>query len=327
MAPRIRILAQEVHAVRLSFVLAVGGALLLLLSTDTSAHPAPCHWPHAKLTDPYRLLMAGTSVLAVPDVVDQHTPCYRPVVFAHWAAITDQRRDVLDLTLEETLSILRGDIANWSQVGGTTQPISVYLPNSQAVDIASAVGLSQADIAATVLPDNGLIELVAATPGAFALVPSDSIRLGVLALTVDGHDPYRDPARDSPLRLIRWVRAPDAQRGYDLLAAAGIRIGPPFDPAGLLITGEILPVRCTDHVLDAIDDYDAMFNGVRRLTLAADLAIAPLELPLTDLGEPTPCVETVIFTGRPRRRRRDGQRWHRRCSDHRQPYEGLLGRL
>ena len=68
----------------------------------------------------------------------------------------------------------------------------------------------------------------------------------------------------------------------------------------MVVTGELIPVRCTNHVLAALDDYGAMFDGVRDSIVAADIAVAPLESALTDLGEPTPCVETLVLQGSPR---------------------------
>ena len=68
----------------------------------------------------------------------------------------------------------------------------------------------------------------------------------------------------------------------------------------MLVTGELIPVRCTNHVLAALDDYGAMFDGVRDSIVAADIAVAPLESALTDLGGPTPCVETLVLQGSPR---------------------------
>ena len=232
-------------------------------------------------------------------IADVPLPDSRPVVLARWAAITDQRRDVLDLALDDVLRIMRGDARDWSAFGGSPQPISVYLPASQAVAIADALGLPMHELAAALLPDDELTDRVASTPGAFALVAPERLRLGVLALTVDGHDPYRDPARQSPLRLVRWISAP-AAGDAGAQAAARMESVPPFDPVGMLVTGELIPVRCTNHVLAALDDYGAMFDGVRDAITAADLAVAPLESPLTDLGEPTPCVETVVLQGSPR---------------------------
>ena len=213
--------------------------------------------------------------------------CPQRVLVERWAAITDQRRDVLDLTLGEVRRILRGDARDWSELGGSRLSISVVLPAAQADRIASALRIPADELVGQRAPAHEIVDRVVAEPGAFALIRPERLRLGVLALTVEGHDPYRDPARDSPLRLYRWL--------HTELAAA-----PPFDPAGMLITGELIPVRCANHVLAALDNYHAMFDGVRDHIRDADIAVAPLESSLTELGEPTPCVETLMLHGSPR---------------------------
>ena len=262
--------------------------------------PRECVSQDATLATVPELSIAGSDVVARRTIANAALPCSRMVVLARWAAITDQRRDVLDLRRGEVLRILRGEAGDWSEFGGSPQPISVYLPASQAGAIAAGLGIPLSELAAELLPDDELTDRVESMPGAFALIEPERLRLGVLALTVSGYDPYRDPARLSPLRLLGWVRAPTAEDAIALLAAAGIKVAPTFDPVGMLVTGELIPVRCTNHVLAALDDYGAMFDGVRDAILAADIAVAPLESALTDLGEPTPCVETLMLQGSPR---------------------------
>ena len=202
-------------------------------------------------------------------------------MLARWAAITDQRRDVLDLSLTDVQRILRGDVRSWSLLGGSRQPISAYLPASQAPLIAGALGIAVADLAAELLPDAKVADVVANTPGAFALIEPEQLRLGVLALTVDGHDPYRDPARESPLSAVRWIRAPGLGGVVRLAAAAGLEAAPPFDPAGMLVTGELIPVRCSNYVLAQLDDYGAMFDGVGGAIASADITVMSLDSALT----------------------------------------------
>ena len=224
----------------------------------------------------------------------------RPLVLARWAAITDQRRDVLDLGRADVLRILRGEVRDWSQLGGSQQPIVAYLPASHVARIAGALGVPSAELAAELLPDGEVADRVASTPGAFALIAPEQLRLGVLALTVDGHDPYRDPARESPLSELRWIRAPGLGDVVRLAAVAGLEAAQPFDPAGMLVTGELIPARCTNAALADLDDYGAMFDGVRDAVAAADIAVAALETSLTDLAAPTPCVSTFVLQGSPR---------------------------
>lgn len=230
-------------------------------------------------------------------ISDRPFPCSRMVVVARWAAITDQRRDVLDLTYGQVRRILRGQLVDWLDLGGGKAPISVFLPSSQATNIADALGLALPDVRAVYVSDDRLIGIVASTPGAFALTEPERLSLGVLALTVDGHDPYQNPARQSPLRLLRWVEARTTVEATNALLERGVAVAGRFDPVGMAVTGELLPVRCTNHVLANLDDYDAMFDGVRDTLVDADIAVAPLEHPLTANKELTPCVKTVIFTG------------------------------
>ena len=230
-------------------------------------------------------------------IADEPLEGSRTIVLARWVAVTDQRRDVLDLSRDDVLRILRGEVRDWALLGGSARPIAVFLPESEAGRIAGALGIAAADLAAELLPDEQIADRVAGTPGAFALVQPEQLRLGVLALTVDGHDPYRDPARESPLSLVRWLRAPGLGDVVKLAGAAGLEAAPPFDPAGMLVTGDMIPVRCTNHVLALLDDYGAMFDGVRESVAAADIAVAPLDSPLTALSEPTPCVSTFLLQG------------------------------
>ena len=282
--------------------------------TTPTPTPAPRITVALLLSDPAERartadLLAATSGYAAADdpatadlaISDTPLPGARAsFVLQRWVAITDQRRDVLDLSLDDVLGILRGDTRDWSELGGSAQPIRVYLPVSQALHIVDFFGAGAAVLGASLTLDEEVVDRVAATPGAFALVAPEELRLGVLALTVDGHDPYRDPAALSPLRRARWIRAPGPGEASSLAAAAGLRVAPLFDTAGMLVTGELLPVRCSNFVLEYLDDYGAMFDGVRDAMRAADITVSSLESSLTDRGTPTPCIETFVLQGSPR---------------------------
>ena len=224
-------------------------------------------------------------------------PCARMLVVGRWAAITDQRRDVLDLSFGEVRRVLRGEVLDWSELGGSEQPITVSLPISQAGAIAEALGIPFVELAVEFVPEDDLIERVANAPGAFALIEPERLEVGVLALTVNGHDPYQDPARQSPLRQVRWVRARTPREAVERLAERRTQVADRFDPVGMAMTGELIPVRCANHVMATLNDYEVMFDGVRDVLVDADIAVAPLEHPLIETQDPTPCVETVVFTG------------------------------
>ena len=221
-------------------------------------------------------------------------------VIATWAVVTDQRRDVIELGVDDVRRVLSGEVGDWSQLGGTQLPISVYLPAQDADRIAAALGVPGRLLQGGLEPASSIPELVTARPGGFALLPVTALRPGIQALVVDGYDPYRDPAGASPLRLLRWVRAPDADTGREIAQLAGLlTAGVELDPVGVLATGELIPVRCTNEVLESIGDAGAMFDATRVLLRGADLTVMPLEVALTDLGPPTPCIRTFVLQGRP----------------------------
>ena len=255
-------------------------------------------------------------------------PCSRMVVLARWAAITDQRRDVLDLRRGEVLRILRGDARDWSEFGGSPQPISVYLPASQAGAIAAGLRIPLSELAADLLPDD---EADGPRRSYAGRVRADRARAAAARAYWRSRSAAttRTATRRGCRHCVCWAgcarpRPPTPSR---CLRRPGSKSQSPFDPAGMLVTGELIPVRCTNHVLAALDDYGAMFDGVRDSIVAADIAVAPLESALTDLGGPTPCVETLDAAGQSAGRARAVRRRRGRGADDRQPHAGLLGRL
>lgn len=232
-------------------------------------------------------------------ISDQPLPGASSYVIGAWVAVTDQRRDVLALTHADIAGIVAGEITNWSALGGSDQPIGVDLPVVYADVILQSLGLTAAPTARW-LPTAEIVARVQATPGAFALLPLSALEPGLLALEVDGYDPYRDPAIASPIRAERRLRA---RPGVDP-AAVATRLGwparaPTENPVSLLATGDIVPARCTNTVLEAQGDDSAMFAATRDRIQAADLAVIPLEVGLTDKSPPTPCTRTFLLQGRP----------------------------
>ena len=272
------------------------GAVAFLVSDRTEL--ASMESDLGEVSGDYRI--ADTAVEAPQVIADMPLPDSRRFVLARWVAVTDQRRDVLGLSRGQVLDILRGEARDWSEFGGDPQPISAYLPVTEAVGISKAFGIPMNELAAELLPDYEVASRLVDTAGAFALMAPEELHVGMLALTVDGYDPYRDPARWSPLKLVRWIRASSADEAAELAAIVGLETAPPFDPVGMLVTGELIPVRCTNAALANLGDYGAMFDGVRYAMTDADIAVVPLESSLTDLGKPTPCVSTFVLQGSPR---------------------------
>jgi len=95
--------------------------------------------------DRVRAALAG---LAGVEVSDEPLPNSSVFVVQSWAAVTDQRRDVLELTLDELRRALRGEVADWSAFGGTSLPLTVEVPATDADAIARALDVA---LGATVL--------------------------------------------------------------------------------------------------------------------------------------------------------------------------------
>ena len=221
------------------------------------------------------------------------------VVLASWSAIAHQRQDVFEVSVDDIRAALLGEVSDWSALGGSERPITVVVPDDARGDIAAALGVEPEALAGEALPVEQVLETVASTSGALGLVPAESLRPGVLAIVVDGHDPYRDPAADSPLRLSRTIEGDAAavEAARSALGWSGEAVD--FDPVGFLATGELIPVRCTNAALERVGRIDAMFDGTREHLQAADLTVMALEVPLTDLSAPSPCVPTFNLNGSP----------------------------
>jgi poly-gamma-glutamate capsule biosynthesis protein CapA/YwtB (metallophosphatase superfamily) len=159
--------------------------------------------------------------------------------------------------------------------------IRPFLVADDAEVILRALGLAPGDGIAELVDGSSIVERVSSAPGSFALVRPEALDPRVLALSIDRYDPYADPASRSP------VQTPGGQQGPS-----------PFRPVLVTVTGELIPARCSNFALEIVGDDGAMFDGVRELLTAADLAVAQLETPLTDRSPPTPCVETVVLQGR-----------------------------
>lgn len=216
-------------------------------------------------------------------------------ILTAWALVAHPRVERLDLTRAEADAILGGEVAAWEQLDPEARALAVTLYVATEAEAWHRRTYGRTD--ATFLPTEALLARVAAEPGAVGVVPYEAPVLGVLALTIDGHDPYRDPAATAPLADRRWVRAGTEVEAVRLAALAGWATAPTYDPAGIVATGEHIPARCVQATL-AETGYEAMFEDVRDLVSRADYAIAPWEPSIVD-DEPTPCVLTFNLQAAP----------------------------
>ena len=230
------------------------------------------------------------------EVSAQPLPGVPPRVVRSWAAVVHQRHDVFELRLEDVRRALRGEVTDWSQLGGSPRPLAITLPSDDADEIQrlfGTVGVGPIRRA----PGAEVLDLVASQPGMLGLVPVELLRPGVLALVVEGHDPYRDPAAVSPLRAERWIRAPDSATAEEVARALGANpVTAQMNPAGVLATGDYIPARCSWAAMQR-NGVLATLSGVAPLMRKADLAVVASDASLLASSPPTPCVRTFTLQG------------------------------
>jgi poly-gamma-glutamate capsule biosynthesis protein CapA/YwtB (metallophosphatase superfamily) len=204
-----------------------------------------------------------------------------------WAVVTDQRHDVLELSTTHLIKALTGELTDWSEIGGGEQAITILLPGTRIDEVARMVGMVRGALVGELKSIDAMLQRLQSDAGTLALLPVAELRPGILALILDGHDPYRDPHSESPLRIERWISAADtalADRIADALDWTAVST----DPLGLLATGDFLPVRCSNAALEA-RGHAAAFESVGDALRAADLTVVSVEVALTDRVPPTPC--------------------------------------
>lgn len=213
-----------------------------------------------------------------------------------WAAVVHQRHDVLDLSLGELRAALTGAFPSWVAFGGGPEPLTVLLPDQQAATIRRSLGLP--DDAGTTLPLDELTARVESTHGALAVVPLAALRPGLLPLVIDGHDPLRDAAAESPLRLARWLRTPESDTRDLVLLALGWDDVNDTNPLGLIATGDYIPVRCVPDSVRfwADNDFSAVFDLVGGRLHDADVAVVSMEVPVVEERFVTPCLATFVLS-------------------------------
>ena len=276
-------------------------AVRVQLSNPTERERVALLLESAPMPDGTRFTVSA-SLASVADLIVSDRPLDGGTAFVveAWAVIAHQRADVLALSMEQLREVVRGGIDDWSALGGAARPLRLLVAAGGVGALASSIDFLPEELAADVDALEAVLTAVEGDRGALGIVPASALRPGVLALLVDGHDPYRDPWLESPLAVRRWIGGADA----DALAEVASRLDLDgyargfLDPVGVLATGELIPARCTNAVLEAIGDFGAMFDGTRALLEAADLLIVPLEVSLTDRSPPTPCTRTFLLQGR-----------------------------
>jgi hypothetical protein len=238
---------------------------------------------------------AGYRVAAdAPTAVGDTTPPPSDAVsvaLRAFALVVQPRAPVLDVTAEEALTLL--DTGSLEEHGiddlVVTEDAWPWLTRTHPA----------ANRFVRVASVDTVLDEVVSTPGLAALVPVEALDPRVRALTVDGHDPYRDPSAQGLFVAHRWATGPDAAAVVDAVVDALGWGGTLLRPVGFLATGELIPARCVQARASAHErGFDAIFDGTRDLISAAGLAMAHWEPAIVD-EEPTPCVRTFNMSTLP----------------------------
>ncbi len=221
------------------------------------------------------------------------TGYYVPVV-AQWTAIDE-------LTSDQLAAALSGGATNWSELGGLDGPINVYaVEDSAGLEIAG-------EFAGGVTPDQTFQdyeELVGALEpdsGAVALIPLEELHVSVSAVTVDGVDLARGYGDPAGWPLVERVSVePLTDRGEEALAMLDANGPEAPEVTSVVLTGDILPVRCSLQRIEQSGDWASPFRGEMADYIgSADLAIGSWDAGVHDIYDHHRCHEHVNLSTPP----------------------------
>ncbi len=112
------------------------------------------------------------------------------------AVITDTANSVTDITAEDLAKVYKGEVANWSEIGGADQPIVVIGREAGSGTRDAFEELMEVEDAcayAQELDSTGaVLAKVASTPGAIGYVSLDVVDDTVIGLKIDGVEPTEE---------------------------------------------------------------------------------------------------------------------------------------
>jgi poly-gamma-glutamate synthesis protein (capsule biosynthesis protein) len=117
-----------------------------------------------------------------------------------------------------------------------------------------------------------------------------------LPLVIDGWDPLRDPANESPLAGARWIDAGTPSANRDWAELLGWQEPSELNPLGYVATGDFIPVRCVGRAVRSVaeGDFGQIFALVGPHLRSADVLAVSMEVSATDLGAATPCIDRLV---------------------------------
>ena len=239
-------------------------------------------------------VLVGPSEVA--DIVFLHHPPRR-IVKEWYVPVVSMGVGIDALTSESLLKILMGSIINWSEVGGISGPIRVVTgPFDQLQPINELFNFSIIDQFGSY---EELFETMSFQSGTIALVPLDQVVPSVTALAIDGVDIVRGSGESRDWKFVDAVFVfPLTDRGKP--AVERLMDSPLPVTTTIVVTGDILPVRCSLTALKASGDWASALRGkTGEYLAAADLTLGSYDGSIHDLGEHYGCVPGVNLSSPP----------------------------
>ncbi|MBI2766194.1 MAG: CapA family protein [Chloroflexi bacterium] len=217
-------------------------------------------------------------------------------VTRYWVPVASLSAGVDSLTMAQIHLLFAGDESvTWAGLGGVGGKPGLVEAGPPADRDALAMFRVPAyrDIGSY---DELFRQLAAADSGLAAMVPLDQLKLGGVALAVDGVDLVRgkgDPAAWPFVQRTVVTGLTDRGRAAAPAIAEAIRAKLPA-VTRVVATGDILQSRCTLAKIEETGDWGSALRGPMAAYLAgADLALGSLDGSIQDAGAPYLCVEGI----------------------------------
>ncbi|MFN8508402.1 MAG: CapA family protein [Dehalococcoidia bacterium] len=230
-------------------------------------------------------------------------PGATPVVTRYWVPVAAFGTGVDALTSTQLRALLApGGTATWESVGGIGGRPRLLVPDV-AADLPGLAAVLSFEPVPNVAGYDELFAALASPDGdGIAFVPLDRLRLGGIAVAIDGLDLVRG-AGDAGA----WPFAERASvlartgAGSGVLVAVVERMAAPLPVVTRVVaTGDILQSRCSLARIMATGDWAAALRGpVGDYLAASDLALGSLDGSIQDVNPPFLCVAGTNLSSPP----------------------------
>lgn len=198
------------------------------------------------------------------------------------------------LTTEQIKAVLRGEVTDWSAVGGIRGAVRLATASASDADVVwERLAVSGARPFDQVEGYAALRREMTIDSGIIAIVPIEELRPNMVAIAIDGIDLARGIGDPGAWPLVEHVAVIGrSNRGKESVAAIreAIRARLPR-VTRVVATGDVLQSRCSLAAIIATGDWGAALRGpVGDYLAAADLALSSLDGSIQGIGTPYLCV-------------------------------------